>query len=148
MNELPDPVFFVDRDLGRKIFPTILRDAGLHVEIHDDHFEDDTTSDPVWLGYVGKKGWIAVTRNKDIRYTEVERDAVMIAGVPLFVLRGKWDHKTFGLGFITNLPGILRFLERHDPPFIANVYLPTKSQPKGRVKTWLSYKEWLRRPEA
>ncbi len=82
MNELPDHVFFLDRDLGRKIFPSIPREASL------------------------------------------------------------------ARGFLTNLPSIIRFLERHDPPFIAKIYLPTESQPKGRVKMWLSYEDWLKRPEA
>ena len=34
-------------DLG-KIFPRILREAGLTVERHDDHFDENTT-DEVWL---------------------------------------------------------------------------------------------------
>ena len=77
----------------------------------------------MWLGYVGERGWHAVTRNKDIRYTQIERDAVMIAGVGLFVMRGKWTHRDLAQGFVTNLPRIFRFLGKHPPPFIANVSL-------------------------
>lgn len=33
----PAQVFFTDRDLGKK-FPTILREGGLTVERHADHF--------------------------------------------------------------------------------------------------------------
>ena len=35
-----NPVFFTDRDLGKR-FPAILRDAGLTVERHADHFAHD-----------------------------------------------------------------------------------------------------------
>jgi len=145
MNGPRDCVFFIDRDLGRRIFPDILRSAGLRVEIHDDHFKDDTTSDPEWLHFVGQRGWVAVTRNKSIRYTEIERDAVMLAKVPLLVVRGRRDHRTLAEGFLVNLPKIYRFLENNSPPYIANVYLPTESQPSGRVKMWLSSEEWQQR---
>jgi hypothetical protein len=37
----PAPVFFTDRDLGKK-FPEILRAAGPKVERHADHFRQDT----------------------------------------------------------------------------------------------------------
>jgi hypothetical protein len=43
----PEPVFFTDRDLGKK-FPEILRGAGLKVERHADHFRQDTP-DAEWL---------------------------------------------------------------------------------------------------
>lgn len=43
----PKPVFFTDRDLGKK-FPEILRGAGLKVERHADHFRQDTP-DAEWL---------------------------------------------------------------------------------------------------
>ena len=59
-------VFFTDRDLG-KDFPRILREADLTVERHDDHFRSDTP-DEEWLTEVGRRGWIAITHDKRIRY--------------------------------------------------------------------------------
>jgi len=41
---------------------TALRAAGLHVEVHDDHFRQDAL-DPEWLTAVGEKNWIVVTRD-------------------------------------------------------------------------------------
>ncbi len=138
---LPDQVLFTDRDLGTRKFPGPLKKHGLNVEIHDDHFDDDTR-DEVWLSFVGEQRWIALTRNKKIRYNPIELETVMRAGVPLFVMRGKWTHAELAKGFIINLPSIERFLSKNAPPFIANVYMPTKSQPRGRVKLWLSYEKW------
>lgn len=45
----------------------VLRDAGLDVEIHDDHFVPDA-KDEEWLSAVGRKQWIVVTRDERIRY--------------------------------------------------------------------------------
>jgi len=59
------PVFFTDRDLGKK-FPQILRDAGLTVERHADHFAPDTP-DEQWLETIGRRNWIAITHDGRIR---------------------------------------------------------------------------------
>ncbi len=59
------PVFFIDRNMGGIIadfisaFAKILREAGIQVERHDDHFEQNTP-DEVWLPAVAKQGWYAV----------------------------------------------------------------------------------------
>jgi hypothetical protein len=67
-------VYFTDRDLGKR-FPEILAAAGLNVERHGDHFAPDTP-DEVWLEKVGKRGWIALTHDRRIRYKPNERNAV------------------------------------------------------------------------
>lgn len=59
-------VFFTDRDLGLQ-FPAILRDAGLRVERHADHFAPDCPDDE-WLRDVASHGWIAITHDRRIRY--------------------------------------------------------------------------------
>ena len=65
-------VYFTDRDLGKR-FPDILRSSGLTVEAHGDHFAPDTP-DEAWLEAVGKRGWIALTHDRRIRYKPNERD--------------------------------------------------------------------------
>jgi len=67
MNEPRELVFFTDRDLGRQ-FPATLRAAGVRVERHDDHFGPDTL-DEEWIGEIGRRGWVAVTRDARIRYS-------------------------------------------------------------------------------
>ena len=51
----PEQVFFADRNLGRYIFPNQLRQAGVSLEIHDDHFPPGE-QDPVWIAEAGKQG--------------------------------------------------------------------------------------------
>ncbi len=141
-------IFFTDRDLGSS-FPQVLSEAGLHVEKHDDHFSDNNTPDDVWLSMVGQNGWFAISRDKHIRYRKNERDAVMQAGVGLFLIVGQAPHRVLAENFVDCIHKIEQFLNRHDPPFIAKVYQPPSEQllrgsrKKGSVKLYLSHEEWL-----
>jgi len=69
---------------------TVLRAAGLHVEVHDDHFRQDAL-DPEWLTAVGEKNWIVVTRDERIRYNVAEKQAMRRAKVRAFVLAAQGD---------------------------------------------------------
>ena len=140
----PDLIFFTDRDLGR-IIPDALERAGVQIARHDDHF-GPTTPDVEWLSVIGCKGWIALTHNKAIRYNLQERDMVMRAGVPLFMLIGHHPHGVLARNLVNTLPKIYRFLSTHQRPFIARVYKAPdpdfKEGNPGRVDLWLSYDEW------
>ena len=133
-------VYFTDRDLGKR-FPEILRSAGLTVERHADHFAADT-ADEVWLEQVGRRGWIALTHDRRIRYKPNERDAVMRHGVALLVIVGAAPYPDLARAFVTTLPRIERFLGSHRPPFIAKVHRPSPAEPgrsgtaPGRVELW------------
>ena len=141
-------IFFTDRDLG-KIFPRILREAGVTVERHDDHFDENTT-DEVWLQEVGRRDWIAISRNFRIRYQPNERDAVMRAGTGLFIVVGKVPHQDLAENFVATIGKVERFLQANPLPFIARVYRPSPEQmsrgrrKSGRVELWLSYDDWRR----
>src|SRR5260221_14400832 len=77
----PDPlVFFIDRSLGRKIIAKALRDAGEEVMVHDDHFPQNTR-DEVWLGEAGKRQWVVLTKDENIRYRTNELMALRAASV-------------------------------------------------------------------
>jgi PIN domain-containing protein len=133
-------VYFTDRDLGRR-FPEILRTGGLTVERHADHFEPDTP-DETWLEEIGKRGWIALTHDRRIRYKPNERDAVMRHGVGLLVIVGAAPYPDLAQAFLATLPRIEHFLAQHNPPFIAKVYRPSpaetakESTAPGRIELW------------
>lgn len=143
-------IFFTDRDLGPS-FAHVLAEAGLNVEKHDDHF-GPTTPDEEWLAEIGRRQWLAITKNYRIRYQPNERDAVMRAGVGLFVVIGKnVRQKDLAQNFVAAIGEIQRFLESHNPPFITKVYRPGSLQRQKRdirqrqVQLWLSYNDWLDR---
>lgn len=133
-------VFFTDRDLGKQ-FPAILRDAGLRVERHADHFAQDCP-DPDWLRQVGQRGWVAITHDRHIRYKPNERSAVVEHGVALLVVVGHARYADLAHAFVATLPRILRFVEHHQPPYIAKVYRPSASEAgrnpaaPGRIELW------------
>nr|QIQ10810.1 hypothetical protein GLBDPPGF_00016 [uncultured bacterium] len=134
------PTFFTDRDLGKQ-FPAILKDAGLHVERHLDHFAPDAT-DESWLEVVGRRGWLAVTHDGRIRYKPNELAAVMRHQVALFVVIGQATHAELAHAFVKTLPSVVRFSEQHSPPYIAKVHRPSPSEiaknpeARGTVTLW------------
>ena len=112
-------VYFTDRDLGKR-FPEILRSSGLTVERHADHFSPDA-SDEIWLEAVGRRGWIALTHDRRIRYKPNERDAVMRHGVALLVIVGAVPFPDLAYAFVASLSRVASFLARHSrssPRFI------------------------------
>jgi predicted nuclease of predicted toxin-antitoxin system len=98
-----------------------LRQAGVDVQVHDDHFHRDA-EDEEWLREVGRRGWVVLTRDRRIRYRSHERAALMQAGVRAFVLvAGNLSGPEMGEVFVKALPAMQRFMVRHQPPFIARV---------------------------
>lgn len=119
--------------------PGILRQAGVSVECHDDHFSQ-TTADEEWLEVVGARGWIALTHNSRIRYTPLQTETLMRAGVRAFVLVGSVPHYELAENFVNCLEKVYLFLSQHPDPFLAKIYRHPK-----RVEMWLSYEDWKER---
>jgi hypothetical protein len=126
--------------------PNALRAAGYSVQVHDDVFKNPRTRDDVWLPYVAAMGWIALSRNKRQRYVKSERDAAMNAGATVFYLIGT-PHDEIVRNLIATVPKIIKFREKHQPPFMARVTRPEAKFPvgshPGNVEMALSRDEWL-----
>lgn len=121
-SKLPErPVFFVDRSLGKNIIAQALREAGCAVEVHDGHFAQDAP-DEEWLQRVGMNGWVVLTKDKNIRFHELEKLALLASKVRAFVLTA---HDVTGPEmaeiFVGALPRILKVLRKHPGPFLARV---------------------------
>ena len=140
--------YFTDRDLGHQ-FPAILREAGIHVERHTDHF-DGPEKDEVWLPEVGRRGWIVLTHDRQIRRKVNERKAVMESGVAMFAVIGQQPYPQLARYLVNTFPLIERFLDHNEPPFIAKVLRPSDKQllanpeARGRVQMWLTQSQWLK----
>ena len=121
-SKLPESfVFFVERSLGRKKVAEALRQAGIAVEIHEDHFPSDA-KDEVWLTEVGSRGWVVLTKDRHIRYREPEINAILKAHVAAFVLTGgNLTGDEMAAVFVKALPQIRKLLSKHARPFIARV---------------------------
>ena len=100
---------------------TALRNAGALVEIHDDHFPPDAL-DETWLNVVGQREWVALSKDRRIRYRPPARAAIQAAGVRMFVLgAGDLQGSEMAAAFVRALPRMERFVRRHPAPFIARV---------------------------
>jgi uncharacterized protein with PIN domain len=133
-------VFFSDRNLGRH-FAHRLRDAGLLVEIHDEHFAH-TTADTDWIPVVAAAGWVALTRDSQIFRRAHEREAVIASGLRLIVLPGRVQRQQVAEDLINAAPIIQRFIARTDGPWVARFTPPgptdraRKRVPRGRIERW------------
>ncbi len=78
--------------------------------------------DEDWLTRVGRNGWIVLTKDHRIRYRNLEREALMNAGVGAFILTaGDLQGEEMAQIFVKALPAIAKFLRKHKKPFIAKV---------------------------
>ncbi len=116
--KLPEPfVYFVDRSIGRTVVVKALRAAGETAHAHDDHFAQNTP-DEEWLVEVGRRGWVILTKDKDIRHNELERRAILHANAACFMLgRGDVSAATMGRTWIAALPRMRRALRRFRLPW-------------------------------
>ena len=133
-------VFFTDRDLGLK-FPAVLKQGGMQVERHDDHFAHDA-SDEEWLAGVSAKGWVAVTHDSRIRYKPNELRAVVEHRAALLVVVGAAPFPELARSFVATSARILEFVITQQRPFIAKVYRPPAAEraerpdAPGHIRLW------------
>ncbi len=123
-------IFFIDRCLGKHPILEKLRATGIAVEIHDDHFPQNTL-DADWIPKIGEWGWIILTKDKQIARNTLERQAVARAKIRMFTLAStKLTGAEIAIAFQKALESMLKFIERNDAPFIAKVYRD------GKVLKW------------
>jgi hypothetical protein len=84
---LPD--LFLDRSLGRRQVPDLLRAAGLRLQTLAEVYgipADETIADVDWLARAGSEGWVVLMKDERIRYRPVERAALVGHCVRAFCL--------------------------------------------------------------
>jgi hypothetical protein len=86
---LPD--LFLDRSLGRHQVPSLLRAEGLRLITLAEHYgvpQDEDVEDVAWLALVGKRGWVALMKDAEIRRRPAEKQALVEHSVRAFCLSG------------------------------------------------------------
>ena len=116
------PVFFIEYSLGGKRLAETLRDLGVTVEVHTDHFPGNA-KDTDWLTEAGRRGWAVITRDERIRYRTLEREALINAGVGAFVLAGggKMSIGEMGRTLTKALDAMITLWARQPRPFVARL---------------------------
>ena len=111
------PTLFVDRSLGKGVARR-LREAGAVVEMHDDHFPQ-TTPDTEWIPEVARRGWVVLTKDKNIRRRQDERTALLLAKSRVFTLSsGNMSGAKMAELFTTQLREIEQIATVESPPFL------------------------------
>lgn len=122
--------FFVDRCLGSKSIVETLQPTGIHIEIHDTHF-DKGAQDVDWLPEVGKRGWVVLTKDANIGKHTLERIAVTRAQIKMFVLASQSLSGTdMAAIFLEAIVAMQEFVREHPAPFIAKIYRD------GKILMW------------
>lgn len=110
------PTFFVDRSLGKRVGQQ-LRDAGVAVELHDTHFKQ-STPDVVWIPKVTDRGWVILTKDKNIRRPRGEREEVLTARARVFTLTsGNMTGQRMAELFVQHIAEIEQIAGTQPPPF-------------------------------
>ncbi|MBX3294886.1 MAG: hypothetical protein KF762_04180 [Acidobacteria bacterium] len=132
--QLEETVFFVDRSSGRYELSDGLRELGLNVERHDDHFAPDTI-DPDWIAACAKKNWIIISSDLNIKRNLLERLAILNSNLGAFFFTSAQitSEEQIKL-FQKAIPKIARILVTQPRPFIARI------NKQGEVELWLNHK--------
>ena len=131
-NQLYDePVLFLDRNLGKHVIADELRSAGICCEVHDDHLPIDAP-DEDWIALAGRNGWIALTKDNNIRYRYAQLDSIRRNATRIIIIRAK---NATGLEIaqllLKGINGIYRFHSSEDAPLVAAI------NRDGRIKPCL-----------
>lgn len=115
--------FYLDRASESQALYDALKDKGVHVERHRDHYLDDE-DDSVWLPEVCARGWIIISQDQ---FNELERLALRNAGGRAFlIIHADLKAEEEAVMVVAALPKMLRILKVNQPPFIARLYNPKK----------------------
>lgn len=117
-----DFVLYLDENLQncRPILDILGQHRVRHVR-HVQHFTPGT-EDSVWLPFVGQKGWVLLTKDKRIRYNQLEKLAVRRYAVRQFYFSsGNQTGVEMAETLVAALTAMVRTFLREDPPFIASI---------------------------
>ena len=118
----PEPTLFLDRNLGRHIVADGLRSEGMTVEVHDDHLPPEVP-DEDWIALVGRMNWVAITKDKNIRYRTAELEAVRRHMARVIVIRMKnATGPDIAALLVKARHRVARFVANTPPPFVAGIH--------------------------
>lgn len=112
---------FLDESVDNDSIYEALLDAGVAVERLTAHLPKGTTDD-VWLTLAGGNNWIVFTRDKRIRYRQLERLALRAAQVCAFVFTGgNVTMKETAEILAQAIPDIREICAREPGPFVYHI---------------------------
>lgn len=125
---LKEITFFLDDSLGSSVIAQRLIEEGknlkkttIKVELLKNQFPRNV-ADEVWLEFIGKKSFVALTKDRKIRWRKSEKIQVEKYNGRVFILtRGNFTGKEMAEIFGQSLRRMCNFIKKTPPPFIATV---------------------------
>ena len=91
------------------------------VEVHDDHLPPDAP-DEEWIALVGRKNWVAVTKDKNVRYRTAELEAIRKHSARVVVMRMKnATGSDIADALVKGRRRIARFTAKTPAPYVAGI---------------------------
>ncbi|HET9060000.1 MAG TPA: hypothetical protein VFN61_08770 [Acidimicrobiales bacterium] len=116
---LPD--LFLDRSLGRRQVPDILRAAGLRLTTLAERYgipADESVSDVVWLKDAGERGEAVPMKDARVRYNPAEKQALLDYRVRAFCLSSQaLTASAMAQLFLGHLGAMVKACGEHDLGF-------------------------------
>jgi PIN like domain len=117
----PEPVFFLDENLGNHAVYNALKAAGATVERFSDHFPRGMKDEPL-LAAVGARNWVFLSKDNNIRRNPLELAALLNARLKSFFLVSAGllgDEQA--QAFVAALKRMRRLAQHRPGPFIARI---------------------------
>ena len=111
---------YLDRNLGKHLIADALRAASYAVEVHDDHLPIDAP-DEHWIELVAKNGWIAITKDKNIRYRHAEIESVKASGARVVVRAKNVTGSDLAILLIKHYQRIQDFARKNKTTFVVGL---------------------------
>lgn len=113
--------FFLDYQIGRYVVADALHAAGARVEVHIDHFPQNAP-DTDWIPEVGRRGWVLITKDENIRRNPLERAAYEAAKLRGFIVTGKdMGGKDLAELLVRCLPGMVNRVAGRPGPLLFTI---------------------------
>ncbi len=111
-----------------------MRDAGMAVE-HFEKYFDPKTADHVWLESIARRGWIVVSKDREIMRSELSVRTTIDSGAHLFICIGGKSHEEIAENIIRAQHKMALWSHRHrNAGFVARLYMSKEPQGERRRK--------------
>ena len=120
--QLDDFILFLDENLDNcKPIMEALTGSNVSFERHRNHFERGT-DDEIWLPFVAERSWVVLTKDKQNRYNDLERDAIRQYRVREFYFgRGDFSGAEMARCLVIAIPEMQNICRSYNPPLVGSI---------------------------
>ena len=119
---LEDFILYLDENLDNcKAITDALTDSGVKFERHTSHFARGT-EDSVWLQFVAERSWVVLTKDKNNRDNDLERETLRRYRVREFYFsRGDFNSSEMAAALIIAIPEMKTLCRTYNPPLVGSI---------------------------